>query len=88
MRASHLPEGWLLTVLHTFQQTAAFEEGLRAYALHQASVHQRLFNTFAQQWHDVPVFIAITDCGLMDEVVPCSMCSVYLCTFYCILIVF
>ena len=59
------PEG--LTVLHTFQQTAAFEEGLRAYALHQASVLQRLFNTFAQQWHDVPAFVAIADRGLADE---------------------
>ena len=29
--------------------TAAFKEGLRVYALHQASICQRLFNTFAQQ---------------------------------------
>jgi hypothetical protein len=48
-------------------KTAAFEEGLRAYALRQASVRQRLFNTFAQQWHDVPAFIASIDRELADE---------------------
>jgi len=44
-----------------------FSEGLKAYALRQASVRQRLFNTFAQQWHDVPTFVAIADRGLADE---------------------
>jgi len=44
--------------------TAAFEE---AYALCQAAVRQRLFNTFTQQWHDVPAFIALNDRGLADE---------------------
>lgn len=46
---------------------AGLEEGLRAYTLRQASVRQRLFRTFAQQWHDVPAFIALTDRGLADE---------------------
>ena len=45
----------------------SFAEGLKAYALRQASVCQRLFNTFAQQWHDVPMFVAMADCGLADE---------------------
>ena len=49
------------------RKTAGLEEGLRAYALRQASVRQRLFRTFAQQWHDVPAFIALTDRGLADE---------------------
>jgi hypothetical protein len=44
-----------------------FSEGLKAYALRQASVRQHLFNTFVQQWHDVPTFVAIADCGLADE---------------------
>jgi hypothetical protein len=44
-----------------------FEEGLRGYALRQASVRQHLFTAFAQQWHDVPAFIALTDRGLVDE---------------------
>lgn len=43
------------------------EEGLRAYALRQASVRQRLFDTFAQQWNDVPAFIALADRGLADD---------------------
>ena len=47
--------------------TAVFKEGLRAYALRQASIHQRLFDTFTQQWHDVPAFIALTDRGFVDE---------------------
>lgn len=50
-----------LTPLPTQGGTSAFEEGLRAYALRQAAVRQRLFNTFAQQWHDVPTFLALTD---------------------------
>jgi hypothetical protein len=37
------------------------EEGLRAYALRQASVRQRLFATFAKQWHGVPAFIEMAD---------------------------
>jgi len=45
----------------------AFEEGLRAYALRQASIRQRLFDTFAQQWHDVPAFITLTERGFADE---------------------
>ena len=40
------------------------EEGLRAYALRQAYVRQRLFTTFAKQWHDVPAFIEMADRGL------------------------
>jgi len=48
-------------------KTTGLEEGLRAYALRQASVRQRLFSTFAQQWHDVPAFIVLTDWGLADE---------------------
>jgi hypothetical protein len=47
--------------------TAAFEEGLRAYALRQASIRQRLFDTFAQQWHDVPKFIRLIDREFADE---------------------
>jgi len=43
------------------------EEGLRVYALHQASVRQRLFDTFMQQWDDVPAFIALADWGLPDD---------------------
>ena len=43
------------------------EEGLRAYALRQAAVRQRLFDTFAQQWHDVPAFIALADRGFADD---------------------
>jgi hypothetical protein len=46
-----------------------FEEGLRAYALRQASIRQHLFDTFAQQWHNVPAFIALTDRGFDEEVV-------------------
>jgi hypothetical protein len=49
-------------------QRAVLEEGLRAYALRQASVRQHLFDTFGQQWHDVPAFIEITNRGLVDEV--------------------
>ena len=52
---------------HAQGKIAAFEEGLRGYALHQASVRQRLFTAFAQQWHDVPAFIALTNRGLVDE---------------------
>jgi hypothetical protein len=48
-------------------QKAVLEEGLRAYALHQASVHQHLFDTFGQQWHDIPAFIEITNQGLADD---------------------
>jgi hypothetical protein len=55
------------TTLPPHGKTAAFAEGLKAYALRQASVHQRLFNTFAQQWHDVPTFVAMADRGLADE---------------------
>lgn len=41
---------------------------MRAYALEQASVCQRLFDTFSQQWRDVPMFIKITDEALaLDE---------------------
>lgn len=48
-------------------KTAAFEEGLRAYALRQASIHQCLFDTFTQQWHDIPAFITLTEWGFTDE---------------------
>jgi len=47
----------------------AFEDGSRVYALHQASICQRLFDTFAQQWHDVPAFIALTERGFDEELV-------------------
>jgi hypothetical protein len=40
---------------------AALVEGMRAYALEQASVRQHLFETFSRQWRDVPMFIKITD---------------------------
>ena len=40
------------------------EEGLRAYALRQASVRRRLFETFAKQWHDIPAFVEMADQGL------------------------
>jgi hypothetical protein len=45
----------------------AFEEGLKAYALRQASVRERLLSMFLQQWHDVPAFIKLTDQGLSDD---------------------
>ena len=48
-------------------KTAVFAEGLKAYALCQASVRQRLFNTFMQQWHDVPTFVTIANHGLADD---------------------
>ena len=51
----------------SWEKAAAFEEGLRAYALRQASVRQRLFDAFSQQWHDVPAFLAFTDWGFTDE---------------------
>jgi len=47
----------------------AFEEGSRAYALRQASIRQCLFDTFTQQWHDVPAFIALTERGFDEELV-------------------
>jgi len=47
--------------------TTELEEGLRAYALRQASVRQQLFEAFSQQWHDVPAFIKITDEGLEND---------------------
>ena len=37
------------------------EEGLRAYTLCQASVRRHLFETFANQWHDVLAFIEMAD---------------------------
>ena len=44
------------------ENNGPLEEGLRAYALRQASVvRQRLFATFAKQWHDIPAFIDIAD---------------------------
>jgi hypothetical protein len=49
-------------------KTAAFEEGPRAYALHQASVRHCLFSMLAQRWHDVPAFVAMADRGLAEEV--------------------
>ena len=48
----------------SLEKTAALEEGLRAYALRQVSVRQRLLDTFSQQWRDVPTFIELTDCVL------------------------
>jgi len=47
--------------------TAAFEEGLLVYTLSQGSVRQRLLNTFAHQWHDMPAFIVLTDREPADE---------------------
>ena len=55
------------TTLPPHGKTAVFAEGLKAYALCQASVRQHLFNMFAQQWHDVPTFVAIADRGLADD---------------------
>src|SRR6266567_3257583 len=46
---------------------AAFEEGLKAYALRQASVRERLLTAFSQQWHDVPAFINMTDRALAND---------------------
>ena len=48
----------------SWENKGPLEEGMRAYALRQASVRQRLFATFAKQWHDVPAFIDIADRGL------------------------
>ena len=48
----------------SLENKGPLEEGMRAYALCQASVRQRLFVTFAKQWHDVPAFIDIADRGL------------------------
>ena len=48
-------------------KTAAFEEGLRAYALHQASICYHLFSMFVQQWHGVPAFIAMANQGLAEK---------------------
>ena len=46
------------------EKTAALEEGLRAYALRQVGVCQRLLDAFSQQWHDVPAFVELADRGL------------------------
>jgi len=45
----------------------ALEEGLRAYTLRQASVRERLFKTFGQQWNDVAAFVSIADRELTDD---------------------
>jgi len=37
----------------SLEHKGPLEEGLRAYALRQASVRQRLFDPFAKQWNDV-----------------------------------
>jgi len=37
------------------------------YTRAQASIRQRLFDTFAQQWHNVPAFITLTEQGFADE---------------------
>jgi len=42
-------------------RTAALAEGMKAYTLEQASIRQCLFDSFSQQWRDVPTFIKITD---------------------------
>ena len=56
------------------------EEGLRAYALHQASIRQRLVAAFAKQLHDIPAFIEMADqelAGGEEEVdIVDSMCNV------------
>jgi len=54
--ATHCP-----TLLPSHGETAAFEEDLRAYPLRWVSVCQSLFDTFARQWHGVPVFVAMAD---------------------------
>lgn len=51
----------------SLEHNGPLEEGLRSYALRQASVRKRLFGTFAKQWNDVPAFIAIADRGLTDD---------------------
>ena len=70
-RALHVRQADTATHLQTPSpsrgKTAAFEEGLRAYVLRQASIRQRLFNTFAQQWYDVPAFLTFTDREFADE---------------------
>lgn len=66
--ATHPP-----TPLPSRRKTAAFEEGLRVYALCQDSIRQRLFNISAQQWHDVPRFITFTDQAFTDEEVESTM---------------
>ena len=60
--ATHLP-----TPSPSRGKTAVFEEGLRVYALCQASICQPLFNTFTQQWHDVPAFLTFTDREFANE---------------------
>lgn len=72
-RAAHTPERNDNT-LHPGTSTPTYlgkttelEEGLKAYALRQAFVRQHLFETFSQQWHDVPSFIRITDEGLEND---------------------
>jgi len=69
-RASHSPQSDNAPHPSTpasLGKMAALEEGLKAYALRQASIRQRLFETFSQQWHDVPVFIEMTDRGLASD---------------------
>ena len=68
-RAAHVPQRVNNSELSSSspESKGPLEEGLRAYALRQASVRQRLFDTFAQQWNDVPAFIALADRGLADD---------------------
>jgi len=70
LRALHIrrrPDGATHFPTTLSPHETSFAEGLKAYALRQASVRQRLFNTFMQQWHDVPKFMAIFDRALADE---------------------
>jgi len=71
-RALHVPQrvnsaAHPSTPSPSLTKKAALEEGLRAYALRQASVRERLFKTFGQQWNDVTVFVAIADRELADD---------------------
>jgi len=69
-RALHVPDRASSNSTHPMSATPGvqveFEEGLKAYALRQASVHERLFRAVSQQRHDVPAFIEIADRGLAD----------------------
>jgi len=71
-RASRVPQmthnALQPSTLSSLEGTTALAEGTRAYALEQASTRQRLFETFSQQWRDVPAFIKITDEALAPDV--------------------
>ena len=47
----------------------ALDEGLHAYAQHQATIWHKLFTCFSAQWNDVPTFIQSWNDWLGDPVV-------------------